>query len=346
MIMNLSPSSEPEHVIDIFICRLKLFPGRVTLSAFAVLLTRLKAELREVLKFPGLSTLKTVDNGISEIRTDPDGPATVLQPITASLMLHMLRLSSQSERATRVIEETRRIKLKIDMYLLARTLAAVTLGSVMSGVHSDTFYAPDSDFLSALYLSSLDFSDVAPLQRRSLLMSEHYEDTNSTAFIPKPRKRRTIRLHPLGLAGDVEYRFNIPLAPIYNSTVLLLQIQSGYSGKATGVVDTGKSWDYLKPFLDNAEAVVSLFGLNGGACLRRAVCEVASAPSIRPTVHRRGSSDLRQRLVKGRIPAEELGEGRRKYGEIPTRKIHGSGKIRQRERRLPEGLPRMRCIFC
>lgn len=82
-------------------------------------------------------------------------------------------------------------------------MAAVTLGSVMSGVHSDTFYAPDSDFLSALYLSSLDFSDVAPLQRRSLLMSEHYEDTNSTAFIPKPRKRRTIRLHPLGLAGDV-----------------------------------------------------------------------------------------------------------------------------------------------
>ncbi|XP_037791356.1 uncharacterized protein LOC119586697 [Penaeus monodon] len=168
------------------------------------------------------------------------------------------------------------------MYPLARALAAVTLGGVMSAVHSDSFLAPDNDFLSALYLSSLDFSDVSHLQRRSVLMSEHYEHINSTALISRPRKKRTITLHPLGLTGDVEYRFNIPLMSVYNSTVLLLQIQSGYSGKASGIVKTGRSWDILKPLLENAEAVVSLLGVDGGACLRRAVCEVASAPSIRP----------------------------------------------------------------
>ncbi|XP_042879267.1 uncharacterized protein LOC122257819 [Penaeus japonicus] len=206
------------------------------------------------------------------------------------------------------------------MYLLPRALSAVTLGIVMATVHSDPYLTTEHDFLSALYLSSLDFSDVTPLTQRSLLMSHYHNNINSTDLVSKPRKKRTITLYPKGLSGDVEYRFNIPLVPVYNSTVLLLQIQSGFSGRADGVVDTGRSWDVLKPLIANVEAVASLLGLDGGACLRRAVCEVASAPSIRPHGF---IGEVLQIFVRDLLKAEYRIKNLKKLDEDFENSLHG-----------------------
>ncbi|XP_063592555.1 uncharacterized protein LOC134769745 [Penaeus indicus] len=170
------------------------------------------------------------------------------------------------------------------MQLLARTLAALTLGCTLRSASSEVFLAPEHDLLSALAWSSLDFSDVAPLQPRSLLRSERHVDSinNSTALVAKSRKRRTITLHPKEFYVGLEYRFKLPLFQVYESTAFFLEVPIDFHNELHGVVDTGRSWDLIKPLLENAEALVSLLGVDGGACLRRAVCELASAPSIRP----------------------------------------------------------------
>ncbi|XP_037791357.1 uncharacterized protein LOC119586699 [Penaeus monodon] len=169
------------------------------------------------------------------------------------------------------------------MQLFARTLAALTLGCMLRSARSDVFSAPQHDLLSALAWSSLDFSDVPALQPRSLLKSEHHENSiNSTALAAKPRKKRTITLHPKDFYVGLEYRFKLPLFQVYESTAFFLEVPIDFHHEVLGVVDTGRSWELIKPLLENAEALVSLLGVDGGACLRRAVCELASAPSIRP----------------------------------------------------------------
>ncbi|XP_027228530.2 uncharacterized protein [Penaeus vannamei] len=169
------------------------------------------------------------------------------------------------------------------MQLFARTLAALTLGCLLRSATGDVFSAPDHDLLSAMAWSSLDFSDVPSLQPRSLLRAErHADEVNSTALVAKPRKRRTITLHPTEFYVGLEYRFKLPLFQVYESTAFFLEIPIDFHNEIHGIVDTGRSWDLIKPLLENAEALVSLLGVDGGACLRRAVCELASAPSIRP----------------------------------------------------------------
>ncbi|XP_042879277.1 uncharacterized protein LOC122257829 [Penaeus japonicus] len=169
------------------------------------------------------------------------------------------------------------------MQFLSRALSAATLGCVIQSVSSDAFYSTQHDLLSALAWSSLDFSDVPSLQHRSLLKSEHHENSiNSTALVAKPRKKRTITLHPKELYVGLEYRFKLPLFQVYESTAFFLEVPIDFHHELHGVVTTGRSWDLIKPLLQNAEALVSLLGVDGGACLRRAVCELASAPSIRP----------------------------------------------------------------
>ncbi|XP_068202950.1 uncharacterized protein [Palaemon carinicauda] len=137
------------------------------------------------------------------------------------------------------------------------------------------------------WLSSLD--DLNKTHTNHLTRGNSTQVTRSEYKLPEaslPQKTRALQLRVEGdIATEIELKFFIPLLQVYESTFFRFEFPLTYSIPLRflmqKIANNGRSQEQpiLSPPLEHVEDLISMLGVDGKACVKRAVCEMAAAPS-------------------------------------------------------------------
>ncbi|KAK4304239.1 hypothetical protein Pmani_023808 [Petrolisthes manimaculis] len=158
-----------------------------------------------------------------------------------------------------------------------------------------TSSSPSSyDLLSTLSWATLDF----PVTPDALVSLEGLNLTTSDinvlkAAYLKPRKKRTIFLHNTRTASiNLEMKYNFPLFPLVDTAVtlevafiLVFSLHEVVDQKGNfnfGKKATKKWREKMVDMATDLEGLLSMFGIEGGGCIRRSLCELATMPPLHP----------------------------------------------------------------
>ncbi|XP_042892068.1 uncharacterized protein LOC122266400 [Penaeus japonicus] len=166
----------------------------------------------------------------------------------------------------------------------------VILHFVGGVVLADLYASPHNDILSAITWASLDFDqvrvpDLAIPGDLNVTSDDLHDLTYLTPRSFTRRKRRTLTLQPDGPASFVmSVKLVMPLMTLSEDAKIQLELPiSRNLGSPWGTSRQGSGWNLeLGEMAANLEDMVAMLGMDGRACIQRAVCELAATPSIKP----------------------------------------------------------------
>ncbi|KAK7085909.1 hypothetical protein SK128_018154 [Halocaridina rubra] len=102
--------------------------------------------------------------------------------------------------------------------------------------------------------------------------------------VPRHRRRRTIMWELIGdVITTLDMRFIFPLLEVHEKSVFRIEVVLFYDQGMPYFIfnNNGRAADdAILPMLWNLEDIISILGIDGKACLERAICEVASSPDL------------------------------------------------------------------
>lgn len=179
------------------------------------------------------------------------------------------------------------------MNRLIQCLLGVYVAVVLADPHQHRFSASHNDILSGLTWATLDLAHLG--QRGHLTSLEGLNltlpDPHNTTVTPLRRRTRSLARgnadNPVTI--DLEVRYKFPLFPVYESDFIQFEVPLSRELELPQLLLLGKSkterriWDEtVGTMLSDLEALVSMLGVDGSGCVRKALCEVAAMPSIVP----------------------------------------------------------------
>ncbi|XP_066962800.1 uncharacterized protein [Macrobrachium rosenbergii] len=187
---------------------------------------------------------------------------------------------------------------------MEQTLGVVLLLCVvrMSGsTHDDVhFISTNNEILTAFTWATLNkpqeywLSSLDELNNTRADYLDHGNDTwgdhpdfdNMLQRDFAPQKTRALQLNLDGdIATEIELKFFIPLLQVYESTFFRFEFPVTYSIPLKFIMlklaAKGRSNEkpIYSPAMERIEELVSMLGVDGKECVKRAVCEMAAAPS-------------------------------------------------------------------
>ncbi|KAK3860684.1 hypothetical protein Pcinc_033277 [Petrolisthes cinctipes] len=175
----------------------------------------------------------------------------------------------------------------VNVLLVMAVMSSTSLAEVLT---SSSPY----DLLSTFAWATLDF----PVTPDALVSLEGLNLTTSDinalkAVYLKPRKKRTIFLHNRRTASiDLETRYKLPLFPLADAAVFLdvvficafnvLEVVDQNGNFNFGKKATKKWREKIVDMATDLEGLLSMFGIEGGGCIRRSLCELATMPPLHP----------------------------------------------------------------
>ncbi|XP_037791345.1 uncharacterized protein LOC119586685 [Penaeus monodon] len=205
---------------------------------------------------------------------------------------------------------------------------SISLAVFLLVTHSalSEFYASThNDILSAITWATLDFDQVgAPdlgFPRGANVTSvDLYDLNNLTARSVPRRRRRTLTLQPDGPASFVmSVKLVMPLLTLTEDAKVQLELPiSRNLGSPWGTAREGGGWNLeLREMASSLEEMVTMLGMDGRACIQRAVCELAASPSLKPRglVGEMVQIFVRRILTESRGDLNEIGEGEKQAAQ-------------------------------
>ncbi|XP_064085246.1 uncharacterized protein LOC135200530 [Macrobrachium nipponense] len=191
-----------------------------------------------------------------------------------------------------------------DMEQILGVVLLLCVAGTSRSTHEDVhFISTNNEILTAFTLATLNRPQeywLSSLEEFNKTRADYLDRGNDTwetypdydnmlqreSAAAAPQKTRNLQLSVDGdIATEIELKFFIPLLQVYESTIFRFEFPVTYSIPLKFLMQkiAAKSRSHKKPIyspaMEHIEDLVSMLGVDGKECVKRAVCEMAAAPS-------------------------------------------------------------------
>ncbi|KAK4329446.1 hypothetical protein Pmani_000203 [Petrolisthes manimaculis] len=157
---------------------------------------------------------------------------------------------------------------------------------------AEHFASSAQDLLSVFSWATLDLP-VSPqplLSLEGLNLTTTNMDVMKAAYL-KPRRKRTLKMQKKNKPPsiEVELRYLFPLFEVFDGSTVNFEVPFSFKFEFPKEVDKmdkfnfGKRWSQtLGEVTTDFEGMLNMLGLDGGGCVRRALCEMSTMPPLQP----------------------------------------------------------------
>ncbi|XP_068202952.1 uncharacterized protein [Palaemon carinicauda] len=185
-------------------------------------------------------------------------------------------------------------------HTIGLVIVMCVLGTSQSAHHNYYFRSTNNEILTALTWAALDGSQdywitsAKDLNKTQVTYGDNRKlnyvtKGNDTSIRPAPRARKTRSISSIfnkDISIDITLKTVIPLFQVYDSTFLRLEMPLSYSiplkflNQKRETVKRANTESRSNQMMEDIEDFVSMLGVDGKACIKRFVCEMAASPSL------------------------------------------------------------------